>query len=238
MRLHQIHAGYWMLIGLAVVSLGLIGALFIPPPTPRLKDAGAPPFTAVIGATALTVPVRDDLGQPHLVGEAPWLTVHLQVCDRNNKIPADCEKMRGPVVNTHGVLTIIWPRRGAYRLLSERPRAEAPSRNMLVTIPPDQIDADIQGGGEAYELSRVTVLGRPLQTTDRGWPVAACGLSLMDGVTHQCGIGFLVQDTFVEAHWTAEQGVALTQAEVWSIASELDEKIRGLIATPDTSRRN
>lgn len=237
MRLHQISAGYWLLIGLAVVSLGIIGTLFIPPPAPRLKGAAAPPLTATLGATNLAVPVRSDLGQPHLVGDAPRLSLHIQVCDRNNQSPADCEKMRRPVVNTHGVLTIIWPGRGTYRLLSERPRAGAPSRNTLVTIPPDQIDTDIQGGGEAYELSRVTLLGRPLQTTDRGWPVAACGLSFVDGVTHQCGIGFLVQDTFVEAHWTAEQGVALTQAEVWAIASELDEKIRGLIATPDTSLR-
>lgn len=164
--------------------------------------------------------------------------VIIRVCNREagagtyEPVVAGCDGMESPLVNRYGISAHIWHDRGAmYQLLSERPSLEPPGQNALDAIPPDQIDIDIQGDGEAYQLTRVSLLRDPLQTTDNGWPVASCGLSYSDA--RQCGIGFLIDDAFVEAHWTAEDGVALTQAEVWSVATALDAKIRSLITTSE-----
>ena len=38
MKVSRIPAGYWLLVGLGVVSIGLVGMLFIPPTAPCLTD--------------------------------------------------------------------------------------------------------------------------------------------------------------------------------------------------------
>lgn len=222
-----------MLIALGVIGIGLVGMLVIPAPVPRPKQVGPAPFTASLGATHLAVPDRDDLYQARLENFTVGPMVIIRVCKRHDDVPKGCRAMSSPLVNSNGVSTFIWHKKGAtYRLLSERPAAEPPGREALIAVSPDQIDTELGGDGEAYQLTRISRLERPLQTTDRGWPVASCGVSFMDSDVHQCGIGFLVNDVFVEASWTAEPGVVLTQADVWAVATELDAKIRGLIAVP------
>lgn len=231
----QIPAVYWMLISLGVIGIGLIGMLFIPTPVSRPQSVGLAPFTAPLGATHFSVPDRDDLYQARLTDLSAGPTVTIRVCWRYEDVPKGCRAMSSPTVNSNGVSTFMWhEKRATYRLLSERPTAEPPGRGALLTISADQIDTDLGGDGEAYQLKRISLLERPLQTTDRRWPVASCGVSFINSDVHQCGIGFLVNDVFVVASWTAEPGVVLTQADVWAVATELDAKIRGLIAAPDT----
>lgn len=202
---------------------------------PEPDNARSPPFEATIGSTTLAVPARPDLYQARLDTFAQGPAVRIRVCNREagaatyERVVAGCKGMESPVVNQHGVSTFIWQDRATHRLLSERPPLEAPDKSPMVMIPVDQIDNDLRGDGEAYQLGRVSFLDSPLQTTGRGWPVAACAPSFSGA--HQCGIGFLVEGLFVEAHWTAQDGAALGQAEVWAVATALDAKIRGLITT-------
>lgn len=205
---------------------------------PEIDKRESPPFEVTVGSTRLAVPDRPDLYRASLHNFAQGPTVIIRVCNREagagtyEPVVAGCDGMESPLVNRYGISTHIWHDEGAkYQLLSERPNLEAPGRNALDVISPDQIDTDIRGDGEAYQLTRVSLLRGPLQTTDNGWPVASCGLSYSGA--HQCGIGFLVNDVFVEAHWTAEDGVALTQAEVWSVSTALDATIRSLITTSE-----
>jgi len=204
---------------------------------PETDKTRSPPFEATIGRLTLAAPKRADLYQASLNASAQGPRVIIRICNREagggtrEPAVAGCEGLGSPLVNSYGVSTHIWHDRDArYRLLSEHPNLKPPGRDALVPIPAGQIDVDVRGGGEAYQLHRVSLLGRPLQTTDNGWPVAACGLSASG--PHQCGVGFLIDDAFVEAHWTAEDGAVLTQADVWSVATALDRKIRALRPRP------
>ena len=79
------------------------------------------------------------------------------------------------------------PRAGKkFKLLKERPQIALPLQaDAMIPVPETEIDRNIGGNGEAYELSRLSNLGSPqLVTTERGWPMAACS-------THPLGQRFL-----------------------------------------------
>lgn len=207
---------------------------------PESDGRQSAPFTVAMGSINLEVPERDDLYQARLI-VGSGTTVKIRICERAHAAGSyeptimGCDGLEGPRVNRHGVSTLISHEQGAvYDLLKERPLLKPPTGEAMAPIPAEQIDRDLLGNGEAGQLSRVSRLGRPLQTTDRGWPVAACGPSLLDKITHQCGVGFLVEDVFVEAQWTAEPAATLTQADVWAVATALDAKIRSLRTPPRT----
>lgn len=190
------------------------------------------PITADFGDLAFEVPDRPDLYQPQRVGEL----IAIRICNREawedgSAAVSLCEGLSSPVVNRYGISTLVHPPRdAAYSLLGERPSGAPPPAAPMVPILRNLVDRDFRSGGEAYELHRVdlgSMVGE-LQTTSRGWPIAVCKLSIT-GDVRQCGIGFLIEDVFVEAHWTAEPGAALDQAEVWAIAGRLDDKIRSLL---------
>lgn len=194
-------------------------------------------ISADLGDLRFEVPGRPDLYQPQLVEGL----IAVRVCNResaeDDASPVRlCEDMHGPLVNRYGISTFLHPPRAAtYSLLRARPSVGPPPPKRLVPIPASAVDRDFRSGGESYELGRVDLGSNvgELQTTEHEWPIAACKVSLQGN--RQCGIGFLIDDVFVEAHWTAEPGVALYQAEVWSIAAALDDKIRGLIVNEPRS---
>lgn len=201
---------------------------------------GGAPFTATLGNLRLSVPDRPDLYQAKLSGG----TVIVRVCHHNgfrgsDDLPATlCEGLSSPVVGQGGVHTFISSLPVIeYDLLTERPVITgAPNAAPLRDIPEDRINRQLGQGTEAYALSRVGFLvGDELQTTDHGWPVAACKTHHRGG--RYCVIGFLIEDAFVEARWFADEGVELNQAELWEVASHLDTKLRGLIVEPQ-SRSN
>lgn len=199
-----------------------------------LVDGDDAPFSAKLGQVTFDVPQRDDLYQAYQSEDGKL--VRIRVCNRERfyqtyeqAVPS-CEGMAKPLVNLYGVSTYLRHFEGdQYRLLSERPASPTPPPNPLVEIPGHLINRQLGRGTEGYQLSRVMGLGGRLYTTDRDWPVAACHTAPQGH--RYCIIGFLVRDVFVEAHWHAEDGVQLNQAEVWSVAVALDAKIRSLIAT-------
>lgn len=193
------------------------------------KDA---PFSAKLGELTFDVPKRDDLYQAHQLEGGG---IRIRVCNRERfyeeyeRAVPSCEGMGKPLVNLYGVSTFLHHyETDQYRLLGEWPASPPPPPNPLIEIPDHLIDRQLGKGTEGYPLSRVMGLDERLYTTDRGWPVAACHTAPQGN--RYCIIGFLVRDVFVEARWHAEDGVELTQAEVWSVAAALDVKIRGLIA--------
>jgi hypothetical protein len=222
-----------LLLRMATIALGAVFVWGCRGPEP--DRARSPPFEVTIGSTTLAVPARPDLYQARLDAFAQGPVVIIRICNREagaatyEPVVAGCEGLGSPVVNRYGVSTFIEQDRAAHRLLSARPALVAPGKGPLVMIPVDQIDTELRNGGEAYQLGRISLLNSPLQTTDRGWPVASCEPAVSG--PDQCGIGFLVGDLFVEAHWTAQEGVDLSQAEVWAVATALDAKIKGLIRT-------
>ena len=191
-----------------------------------------PPFTVKFADLTLRISGRADLYQAanHSFG------LKVNICDWHamDRIPAGCELLSAPLVGRNGVLTYVKePRKGTrFALLLERPENVSPPEPVpLVVVPDDRIDKFIGGTGEAYELSRIkTPQSRQMLTTARGWPMVACSTHPLG--TRYCTVGFLVKGAFVEAHWFAEDGVALNQAEVWAVASAVDAKIRSLAVSP------
>jgi hypothetical protein len=190
-----------------------------------------PPFTAKFADLMLEISDRADLYQAanHSFG------LKINICDWHamERTPAGCEELSAPLVRRSGVLTYVKePRKGTrFSLLLERPEnASPPAPVPLLVVPNAQIDKRIGGTGEAYELSRIrTAESSQLLTTARGWPMVACSTHPLG--TRYCTVGFLVKGAFVEAHWFAEDGVALNQAEVWAVASAVNSKLRSLAVT-------
>ncbi len=190
------------------------------------------PFRAEVGQLTLNVPERPDFYQARQDDGA----VRIRVCNREayyrtyeRPVPG-CDGLAKPIVNLYGVWTLIRRHRvDRYDLIRERPDLPPPEPVPLIDIPEGRIDRDIRGSGEAYPLSRLDTLDpeQRLQTTSRGWPVAACSIAPQGH--RYCSIGFLIEDAFVEAQWHAEAGVRLDQAEVWAVATALDQKIRALV---------
>lgn len=214
----------------AVLALTALGGCSRSPEAPAAEDV-SPPFRARYADLVLDVPVREDLYQAR---NASW-GLNVKVCDRHNLpgTPPLCEALTGPVVNAFGLNTFVTaPRPGArFDLLKERPTdAPAPPAAPLEPIAADRIDTNIGGDGEAYQLSRISVLDpkAALSTTANGWPLARCATGPQGH--RYCTIGFLIRGAFVETHVFAEDGVALDQKQVWDVASALDAKLRGLSA--------
>jgi len=212
----------------AVLALTALGGCSRSPEATAAEDV-SPPFRAHYADLVLDVPVREDLYQARNSG---W-GLSVKVCDRHTLpgTPPLCETLTGPVVNAFGLLTFVTaPRPGArFELLKERPAdAPEPPAAPLEPIAADRIDKNIGGGGEAYQLSRLSVLDpkAALSTTTNGWPLARCATRLQG--QRYCTIGFLIRGAFVETHVFAEDGVALDQKQVWDVASALDAKLRGL----------
>jgi hypothetical protein len=187
-----------------------------------------PPFEARYADLVLHIPDRPDLykATKHDFG------LIVRICDRSvtEKAPAGCEALSEPLVNRSGIWTSVKePRTGTrFKLIKERPQGDALlGASPMILVPETQIDKDIRGTGESYELSRVApIKSEQLVTTEWGWPIAACSTHPLGN--RYCTIGFLIKGAFVEAHVFAETGVALNQAEIWAIASALDSKIRNL----------
>lgn len=190
-----------------------------------------PPFTAKFADLMLEISDRADLYQ----AENYSFGLKVNICDWHamERIPAGCEKLSAPLVRRSGVLTYVKePRKGTrFALLLERPENVSPPEPVpLLAVPDAQIDKRLGGTGEAYQLSRIrTSQSNQMLTTARGWPIAACSTHPLG--TRYCTVGFLVKGAFIEAHWFAEDGVALNQAEVWAVASAVDSKLRSLAVT-------
>ena len=193
------------------------------------------PFRAQYGDLTLDVPDRPDLYQAQKYA----FGLVVKICERgglDDRTRPLCEKLTGPVVNSNGLYTLVKaPLPGRrFSLLKERPKhAREPPSAAMVPISPERIDTKILNGtGEAYELSRLSVLSpnAPLLTTINGWPMARCDTGPAGG--RYCWIGFLIRGAFVETHVYAEDGVALDQKQVWDVASAVDAKIRDLSPRP------
>jgi hypothetical protein len=219
--------GLMILAVLVVLIPLLLNLLHAPESNSRAPER--PPFEAHYADFAFHISDRPDLYQArkHDFG------LVVRICHRSetDKAPAGCEVLTGPLVNQSGIWTYVTePRSGKrFKLLKERPHGDAlPGAVPMIFVPEAQIDKDIGGAGEAYELSRLARLLKQeqLATTELGWPIAACSTHPLGN--RYCNIGFLIKGAFIEAHVFAEAGVTLNQAEVWAIASALDAKIRSL----------
>jgi hypothetical protein len=204
-------------------------------PKPVAESVVEPPFRAQYGDLILDVPDRPDLYQARKYSFGLVVTI----CERGGLDESTrplCEKLTGPVVNYTGLYTLVKaPLPGRrFTLLKDRPKqAPEPPSEAMVSISPDRIDTKIVNGtGEAYELSRLSVLtpSAPLLTTVNGWPLARCDTGPAGG--RYCTIGFLIRGAFVEAHLFAEDGVPLDQKQVWDVASALNAKLRDLSSPP------
>lgn len=197
----------------------------------RVAPPGAKiaPFAMHLDGAIWTVPDRPDLHQATFYEDWSPPTLRIEVCFRKGKdsVP-ECEGLGAPLVNSNGVSTFVTIPDASYSLLTEKPDGPGPPPVPLITIAGDQIDTDIGGSGEAYELSRVRLGGRVrLSTTDRGWPVVACSVGYSG--SRGCRIGFLIGNAFVEAGFHAtDEAIEHNQAEVWAVATALDSKLREL----------
>jgi hypothetical protein len=197
----------------------------------RSSEDGVPaPFRAHYADLVLDVPQREDLFQARNYGWGLSTTVCNRQALATGASPL-CEKLSGPVVSSAGLHTFVTAPSPATRfaLLKERPlNAPAPQPGPMVTIPNARIDRALGGGGEAYQLSRISVLdrGSPLTTTANGWPLARCATHPLDN--RYCTVGFLIRGSFVEFQVFAEQGAPLDQKQIWDVASAMDAKLRAL----------
>lgn len=147
--------------------------------SPKRDDSAgaAPPFRARYAGFVLDVPDRADLYQAR---NHSWGLV-VSICDRHvsSAGAALCGDLAGPVVGRFGLKTFVTePRPGKrFTLLKERPQGvAAPPAGPMSAVPEARIDTALGGPGEAYELSRLTVLepDSPLSTTTNQWPMARC----------------------------------------------------------------
>lgn len=187
-----------------------------------------PPFKVRYANLALQIPDRADLYQATNYD----FGLYVNICDRHAKTKPVrfCEELPSPIVSEHGVRTSVTEPRPEIRftLLKERPENMSPPDAVpLVVIPESEIDRDIRGSGEAYQLSRVRYLGsEQMVTTMHGWPIASCATH--DLGNRHCVVGFLISGAFIEARWFADKNVLLNQAEVWVVASSIDARLRSL----------
>lgn len=213
-----------------LASIGLLAACRpgsgerVAPPGEKIA-----PFAAHLDGTIWAVPDRPDLYQATFYEDWSPSTLLIRVCFRKGEDSvAGCDSLGAPLVNSNGISTFIRTLDAKYFLITEKPDGPSPPPAPLITIPGDQIDTDISGGGEAYALSRVLLGGRvTLSTTDQGWPIVACSVGYSG--SKGCGIGFLIGNAFVEARFHAQdETIQYNQAEVWAVASALDSKLREL----------
>jgi hypothetical protein len=186
----------------------------------------------------LHVPKRSDLNG---AAAYDWGFV-VDLCSRSDPAttPVGCEALTAPLVDDDGIrITVKPPGKSArFRLLKERPTGvSTPDPVPMLVVPDEEVDTNILGNGEAYELSRISTLG-PKQrlTTSRGWPIAACD-SNPNSSKQYCVIGFLIKGAFVEVSFLVERRVKLDQRVLWDIASAIDAKLRGIsIDAPPRAR--
>ena len=201
------------------------------------------PFSADFARFEMVVPRRPDLYLAEHLG--PTEPVHITVCPHNQSrringgwyfvAPTGCEGFGGPFDNGGGVNTFVWQPKPTtqFSLLREKPlRARTPRAVPLLELG-HQDDVHPFAVSEWYELSRLDGLGdKGFQTTDQGWPLAVCRMYPgQKGAV--CDIGFLLDGAYVEAHAFTSFGSTVdlpNQAQVWELATELDQKLRALIS--------
>jgi len=194
---------------------------------PSSHDPAPAPFIAKFGELVLDLPVRDDLYQARK--HDTFLKVTICRRKEGEKAPAGCNGLTPPLINQYGIQVLVMEPRSATRfsLLRERPQGEGqPEPRPMLIIADEKIDKDLRGGGEAYELSRVRALSEPWLTTSLHWPVASCGTGSRG--RRFCTVGFLIRGAFVEARFSTEQSDDPNQADMWRIASVVDDQLREL----------
>ncbi len=212
------------------------------------NSAGGAPVIAEMTDLTLRIPRDREFTQIHLRAQddigrrLDRRSVSFRICDqRGRKTPdAGCE--------VHGdsgtwVLVQNAPAGSTFNVLMERPSGrEAPGQADLAPLSGTQSERTGSGPANSAEES---ALGRvnsdvwsgnpPLSTTDLGWPVADCDQHPAESV--QCRFGFLISGNPVVAQWFSpgdQDGI--TQAQVWTVASDIDRRIRRRIVSPEAER--
>jgi hypothetical protein len=202
------------------------------------SEVTSAPFDARIGEVGVHVPEAATYRRAvlHTVdGRGDFAAFDLCSSDSDG-LPAGCEQFRSWVEgDADGVRIYLrapqpWTR---YTWVRERPSVDPPLSKAMRSLPlsPSPSRMGPSTPSEDYQLSRLQLHGYAdrLSTTDRGWPIAACGV-LWNRVT--CSTGFRIEDMFVEAHWSLPRTSLPDQKEIWAMATVLDQQIRSLI--PET----
>ena len=215
--------------GFAIALLIIVTLLFLHQSADEPRDHTSAPFTARLGHVAVRIPKNSIFQRPYLNQKDGIARFDLCSPEFGVEIATKCNPFGGE----GGVHVFLhapkpWTQ---YTWIKERADTDPPPMTAMraVRLDPEHGPMGPPGPTENYQLSRVLgPFSRQLATTDREWPISACGVH-SSGKTVSCGAGFRINDMFVEAHWTLLGSAVPTQPEVWATMSELDRKIRGLI---------
>jgi len=194
------------------------------------------PFVEAIGVHKVSISQTSDIKNAFFQSPRRPLFAFASgiLCRRvaGDPLPSGCEAFRDLPIHANGVTFYLRPRAGAFRHLREKPETDAPTTTapipLQVFIP--VLQGVGQGPDEEYQLARLQTSDvRPsLVTTDRKWPVAACSKDRPTG-TASCRMGFLIRGLNAEVYYSTGSSAAVTQQDLWRVASAIDRKLRTLI---------
>lgn len=232
----------WTIVGVGVVFAGLT---LIARPIWRTETGVV---EADLGNVVLHIPRDEEFTQVFLSDrdatglKRPPSSVSFDICDQRKAKRSDAG------CRIHGV-NGTWVRLqradvgSEFSILAERPLGlgRPPEVELVPKSLEGRMSADFDSplAAEQSALSRVRTQiwgDEPqLATTDHAWPIADCDLHPAGRVG--CRFGFLVEGTPVVAQWFSPTSQkAVTQTQVWDVATDIDRRLHKLVVNPARQR--
>lgn len=219
MILGPLHCTIWRCVAAAGAALVVVSC-------GRYERPEARPQVAELSGLTFHIPVRADITAAHVTDRY----VFLRVCERPEAAEGLCDAFDAAKIRTGVHISISDGRGGRFKRLGERPEtANSPPAEPVIVIPRTYVfDATQPFNPEEAALEWIAHRAS-VQTTESGWPIASCARAVPE-VSISCRMGFLIRNAVVEARFHPVEDREPNQAELWDLATALDERLRSLAA--------